>query len=98
MVSWDNQSQQMSQTDFTEWMFVRRSVTSLVLMGCAPGGRHTKCGGGQSSLRGWLGQSGAAMGGQSTDREQRKLPRRHGGFVKTSQNDIELEEREGRTD
>lgn len=45
MVSWDNQSQQMSQTDFTEWMFVRRSVTSLVLMGCAPGGRHTKWGG-----------------------------------------------------
>lgn len=26
-----------------EWMFVRRLVTSLVLMGCTPGGRHTKC-------------------------------------------------------
>lgn len=59
---------------------------------------HQVCVGEQNSLRGWLGQSGAAMGGQSTDREQRKLPKRHGSFVKTSQNDIEPEEREGRTD
>lgn len=37
MVSWESQSQQISQTDFIEWTFVGRSVTSLVLMGCAPG-------------------------------------------------------------
>lgn len=39
MVSWENQSQEISQKDHIEWMLIRRPVTRLVLMGYAPGGR-----------------------------------------------------------
>lgn len=83
MVSWESQSQQISQTDFIEWTFVRRSVTSLVLMGCAPGVCGEQC-----STRERLGQPGAAMGGQSTDRQGTKeaVKKMLGGFVKASQN------------
>lgn len=84
MVSWENQSQQISQTDFTEWTFVRRSVTSLVLMGMC-----SRCYVGNSAPQQVAGPARGCYGRAEHRHVGNKGSCQEdvGSFVKTSQND-----------